>query len=192
MKKLLLLLLAVLLIGGCATVSKVEQGDQAVADRLAVNLEGPWNKFEGIAGFPVPTWTMEGIWVDRLQFYVGIKDGKPLVPQADAEGQKRPLTFHASMQPHELVALFQTLLTRDGSTFTLEKLDPATFLDGPGLRFEFSLVRKIDDVRLSGFVYARVQNGELFAMLYQAPRLGFYPRLQPQVEKMAQSARLRG
>jgi|OpeIllAssembly_1097287.scaffolds.fasta_scaffold22448_3 hypothetical protein len=190
MKKLLLLL-AVLLVAGCATVSKVEQGDQAVADRLSVNLEGPWNKFEGIAGFPVPTWTMEGIWVDRLQFYVGIKDGSPLVPDSGADGKKRPLTFQASMQPHEVVALFQTLLTRDGSTFTLEKLDPAPFLGGPGMRFEFSLVRKIDDVRLSGFVYARIQNNELFAMLYQAPRLGFYPRYQAQVEKMAQSARLR-
>jgi hypothetical protein len=65
-------------------------------------------------------------------------------------------------------------------------------LGGPGMRFEFSVVRKVDDVRLSGFVYARIQNNELFAMLYQAPRLGFYPRLQPQVEKMAQTARLRG
>jgi hypothetical protein len=191
MKKLLLLL-AVLLVAGCATVSKVEQGDQAVADRLAVNLEGPWNKFEGIAGFSVPTWTMEGIWVDRLQFYVGVKDGSPLVPDAGPDAKKRPLTFQASMQPHEVVALFQTLLTRDGSTFALEKLDPAPFLGGPGMRFEFSIVRKVDDVRLSGFVYARIQNNELFAMLYQAPRLGFYPRLQPQVEKMAQTARLRG
>lgn len=191
MKKLLLLF-AVLLIGGCATVSKVEQGDQAVAERLAVNLQGPWNKFEGIAGFPVPTWTMEGIWVDRLQFYVGIKDGSPIVPDVGADSKRRPLTFQASMQPHEVVALFQTLLTRDGSTFTLVKLDPAPFLDGPGIRFEFSIVRKIDDVRLSGFVYARIHNGELFAMLYQAPRLGFYPRHQPQVDRMAQTARLRG
>jgi hypothetical protein len=188
----LLLLFAILLVGGCATVSKVEQGDQAVADRLAVSLQGPWNKFEGIAGFPVPTWTMEGIWVDRLQFYVGIKDGSPIVPEVGEDGKKRPLTFQASMQPHEVVALFQTLLTRDGSTFTLDKLDPAPFLGGPGMRFEFSIVRKVDDVRLSGFVYARIQNNELFAMLYQAPRLGFYPRLQPQVEKMAQTARLRG
>lgn len=189
--KRLLFILAVLLVGGCATVSKVETGNQAVADRLQVNLEGPWNRFEGIAGFSVPTWTMEGIFVDRLQFYVGVKDGSPLVPDLEADGKKRPLTFRASMEPHELVALFQSLLTRDGSTFTLDKLDPAPFLGGQGIRFEFSMLRKFDDVRLSGFVYARIQNGELFAMLYQAPSLGFYPRLRPQVEKMAQSARLR-
>jgi len=31
-------------------------------------------------------------------------------------------------------------------------------------------------VRLSGFGYARVNNGELHAIDFQAPRLGFYPR----------------
>lgn len=191
--KRLLWLFAVLLVAGCATptVSKVEQGDQVVAERLAVKLDGPWNRFDGLGAFPVPTWTVEGVTVDRLQFFVGIKDGKTLVPQNDAAREKRPLTFRASMQPHEIVALFQTMLTADGSTFDLVKLDPVTFLGGPGFRFEYSLVRRVDEVRLSGFGYARVNNGELHAILYQAPRLGFYPRYQPQVERMAQTASLR-
>lgn len=189
--KRLLLLLAVLMIAGCATVSKVEQGDQVVADRLVVRLDGPWNKFENIAGFPVPTWTIEGITVDRLQFFVGIKDGDLLVPQSTAAAEKRPLTFRASMQPHEIAALFQSMLTADGSTFTLDRLDPANFLGGPGVRFDFSLVRRIDEVRLSGFCYARVVSGQLYAILYQAPRLGFYPRYQARVEQMARGAALR-
>lgn len=189
--KRLFLLLILLLVGGCATVAKVESGDQLVGDRLAVKLDGPWNRFEGMAGFPVPTWTVEGITVDRLQFFVGIKDGSPLVAQGSAAAEKRPLTFRTSMQPDEIVALFQTLLTGDGSSFTLEKADPVQFLGGPGIRFEFSLIRRVDEVRLSGFGYARTHQGALYAILYQAPRLGFYPRYQPQVEKMAQSAGLR-
>jgi hypothetical protein len=184
--------LALLLVSGCATVSKVDQGNQAIGDRLAVQLDGPWNRFEAMAAFPVPTWTVEGITVDRLQFFVGIKDGSPLIAQASSEKEKRPLTFRAGMQPDEIVALFQALLTADGSTFTLEKVDPAQFLGGTGVRFEFSLIRRVDEVRLSGFGYARIQQGELHAILYQAPRLGFYPRYKEQVEKMAQSASLRG
>ena len=96
------------------------------------------------------------------------------------------------MQPHELAALFQAMLTSDGSTFTLDRLDPAPFLGASGIRFDYSLVRRIDDVRLSGMCYARIVNGQLYAILYQAPRLGFYPRYQAQVEKMAQGASLRG
>lgn len=183
--------LVLLLVSGCATVSKVEQGEQLIGNRLAVQLAGPWNRFEELGMFPVPTWTVEGITVDRLQFFVGIKDGSPLIPQTSADKEKRPLTFRAGMQPDEIVALFQTLLTGDGSAFTLEKMDPAPFLGGTGVRFEFSLIRRVDEVRLSGFGYARVQQGELHAILYQAPRLGFYPRYKPQVEKMVQSAALR-
>lgn len=189
--KRLLLLLAVTMMAGCATVSKVEPGDQVVADRLVVRLEGPWNRFENMAGFPVPTWTIEGITVDRLQFFVGIKDGDSLVPQSSAAAERRPLTFKSSMQPHEIAALFQSMLTADGSTFNLDKLDPADFLGGPGLRFDFSLVRRIDEVRLAGFCYARIVNGQLFAILYQAPRLGFYPRYQVPVQQMAKGASLR-
>jgi hypothetical protein len=125
-----------------------------------------------------------------LQFFVGVKDGSPLVARAGGD-DKRPLTFRAAMEPHEIVALFQTMLTTDGSSFTLDRLDPAPFLGGQGIRFEFSLVRRFDEVRLAGFGYARVVNGELHAILYKAPRLGFYPRYRPQVEKMAQSASLR-
>lgn len=190
MRPLFAILLAIL-VAGCATVSKVERGNQVVADRLVVTLDGPWNKFENIAGFTVPTWTVEGITVDRLQFFTAIKDGDPLMrPAGDAAG-KRPLTFRSSMQPHEVAALFQSMLTADGSTFTLTRLEPTQFLGGDGFRFYFSVVRRIDDVRLSGLCYARIVNGQLFAVLYTAPRLGFYPRYQGQVEKMAQTATLR-
>ena len=192
--KRLLALFAVLLLAGCATptVSRVEQGDQVVGERMVVKLDGPWNRFDNFGGYPVPTWTMEGFTVDRLQFFIGVKDGATLVPQSDAAREKRPLTFRKSMQPHEIVALFQTLLSGDGSTFTLDKLDPVTFLGGQGIRFQFSLVRRVDEVQLSGFGYVRVHGDELHAILYQAPRLGFYPRYQPQVDRMAQTAALRG
>ncbi|HTN49651.1 MAG TPA: hypothetical protein VMK32_09490 [Burkholderiaceae bacterium] len=190
MKRILLIVLA-LFIAGCATVSKVETGEQAVSNRLVVKLDGPWNRFENFAGFPVPTWTVEGVTVDRLQFFVGIKDGTPLVRQTGEAAARRPLTFKSSMEPHEIAALFQAMLTADGSSFTLDRLEPVTFLGGPGLRFNYTLLRRIDDVRLSGMVYARVVNGELFAIQYQAPRLGFYPRYEAQIEKMAQTATLR-
>ena len=122
--KRLLALFAVLLLAGCATptVSRVEQGDQVVGERMVVKLDGPWNRFDNFGGYPVPTWTMEGFTVDRLQFFIGVKDGATLVPQSDAAREKRPLTFRKSMQPHEIVALFQTLLSGDSSTFTLDKL----------------------------------------------------------------------
>jgi hypothetical protein len=39
--------------------------------------------------------------------------------------------------------------------------------------------------------FGAVSKGELFALLYHAPRLAFFPRHQPRVEQIARSARLK-
>ena len=92
----------------------------------------------------------------------------------------------------QIVALFEGMLTRDGSTFKLTKLEPAPFSSGKGFRFEYSLIRKADNVELSGTASAAVSRNELFAIVYQAPKLVFYPRHQERVTCMMQSARLQG
>ena len=184
-------LLLAALIGGCAVVTKVETGEAVIKSRLVVQVTTPWNKFERGLADNTPTWTVDGITVDTLQFYVGVKDGELLAPTpANGKGIE-PLTFKAAMQPGDVVALFQGLLTRDGSTFTLDKLEPAEFVGSRGFRFEYSLVRKVDDVRMRGVGYGAVRSGELFVINYSAPRLAFFPRHAGQVEALAKSARLK-
>jgi hypothetical protein len=182
------------LVAACATVSKVDKvdpGDVVVKDRLVVHVEAPWNKFERGTADSTPVWTVDGFTVDALQFYVGVKDGEPIAPAPANRKNVEPLTFRANMQPDDVVALYQSLFTRDGSSFTLERLEPAEFLGTRGFRFEYLLVRKIDDVHLRGVAWGAVRNGELFVINYWAPRLGFYPRYVARVEALAKSARLR-
>jgi hypothetical protein len=195
MRRILILTVSAVM-AGCAAMGKVEPGQQVVADRLVVDLDGPWNRFnrtsaQGAGAIDVPTWTVEGFTVDRLQFFVGIKDGRPIADRAKDAKEQRPLTFHASMKAHEIVALFEGLYTQDGSTFTLDGIEPVTFVGEPGFKYSYTLVRRIDDVRLSGVGYGAVHGGELILINYSAPRLGFFPRYQPQIEKMALGARLR-
>ena len=75
------------------------------------------------------------------------------------------------MQPDDIVAMFEGMMTRDGSAFKLNKLEPMNFGGQKGFRFEFSLTRKVDGVELSGVGFGTVANGELYAMLYAAPQL---------------------
>lgn len=182
-------LLGLMLLGGCASVVKVGPGDVVVGERLAVPLEAAWNQFPGASPGPAAQWTVDGLPIDLLAFYVGIKDGAPIVAQAGTS--QRPLVFRASMQPHEVVALFESLNTRDGSSFTLDRLEPVDFLGQRGWRAQYTVVRKFDDVRLSGSAWGAVRDGQLFAITFAAPALGFYPRLLPRVEKIAATARLR-
>jgi hypothetical protein len=133
---------------------------------------------------------MEGRPVDELLIYSGIKNEQAIHATTMGSNRKN-FAFRSSMQPDEIVAMFEGMLTRDGSTFKLVKLAPADFGGAKGFRFEYSLTRKIDNVQLSGLGFGTVSSGELFALLYQAPRLAFFPRHQPRVEQMARSARIK-
>lgn len=178
---------------GCASVvTHVATGETTVQNRLKIQVDTAWNQFDHGLTDKVPTWTIEGITVDALKFYVGVQDGKELAPLPSNAKGVTPLIFRASMQPADIVALYQSLLTRDGSSFELLKLEPAEFLGQKGFRFEYALNRKSDDVRMSGLAYGAVRNGELFVIQYSAPRLEFFPRYRTQVERLISSAKLQG
>jgi hypothetical protein len=190
MKKPFTLLLAAAL-AACAPVQtrKVESGDNTIGDRLVVKLDSAWNHVSAPNMGPAQTWTMEGLPVDQLLIYSGIKDGETVHAQASGS-QRKSFSFRSNMQPDEIVAMFEGMLTRDGSTFKLTKLEPTSFGGGKGLHFEYAVVRKVDGVQLSGIGYATVSGGELFAMLYMAPRLGFFSRHEARVEQIAGSAKV--
>lgn len=175
------------LAAGCASVNKIDSGERRIGDRLVMHLEGAWNHVDAPMMGPAQTWTMEGLTIDQLLIYSGHKDGQPV--HAGGGGQQKSFSFRSSMQAEEIVSMFEGMLTRDGSTFKLVRLEPVTFGER-GFRFEYSIIRKVDSVQLSGIGYGTVSKGELFAILYMAPRLTFFPRHQNRVEQMARSARV--
>jgi hypothetical protein len=188
--KALVAALVVLALAGCATVQKVDSGEQSAGERLLVSLKGPWNRVSVPGTGPAQIWTMEGLPIDQLRIYSGIKNDEALAKAAPGSGRK-DFVFRSSMQPDEIVSLFEGMFTRDGSSFRLAKLEPTPFGGGKGFRFEYTLIRKADNVELSGVGYGAVDQGELFALLYLAPKLTFFPRHQGQVNEMARSARLK-
>lgn len=185
--------LLIALLTACATpVTKVETGAVTVSERLRLDVQRPWNQFPQGAPFGhgdrVPTWTREGFSVDSLQFYVGVKEGAEIggpAPKGSA-----PLILKKGMGPREIVALYEALWTRDGSSFELERIQPTKVLGGQGFRFDYSLNRKRDDVRMRGMGFALLQNGELHLIHYRAPRLVFFERNQAEVLALASSARV--
>jgi hypothetical protein len=176
-------------LAGCVAIEKIESGERSVG-RMVVTLEGAWNHVNVPALGPAQIWTMEGLTIDQLLLYSGIKDGEIVHGPNPAAAKRKDFAFRSTMQPDEIAAMFEGMLTRDGSIFKLVKLEPATFGGVRGFRFECILTRKLDHVVLSGMGYAAVSKGELFAILYVAPRLTFFSRHAPQVERIARSARV--
>lgn len=188
--KILFSLVFAALLAGCANVAtkKIAAGENMVGERLQVNIDGAWNQISTSGMGPAQVWTMEGLPVDQLRIYSGIKDGEVIHDTRNAS--QKSFNFRSTMQSDELVSMFEGMLTRDGSTFKLTKLEPSSFGGGKGVRFEYAMVTKEDSLPLTGVGYAAVNNSELFALLYNAPRLGFFPRHQARVEQIARSAKI--
>jgi hypothetical protein len=182
------------LLAGCASVVKVE-GEQNIQSRMTVRLGQAWNKV-GAPGNeqPYEAWTQEGLNLDHLRLWAGVRSGQSLVRAAPAAAGQRALrvpVFRAGMAPDQLANLFEVLYSADGSQVQVTRLEPSAFVGEQGVRFELSIIRKRDDVQMSAVGWVAVRGDELFAITYVAPRLGFFPRGRPGVEAIATSARLR-
>ena len=197
MKKILALLL-VCLLTACTSIVKVE-GDQVINNKMAVKLSDAWNKIQ-LPGNqqPFDVWTQEGLSIDHLRFWAGVAGNQELmkrppgasVPQGGKAG--RVPTYVAGMQPDQLVSLFEALYASDGSIVNMTRVEPALFAGQKGVRFEFAMTRKGDDVQLRGVGWVAVKNNELYAATFVAPRLSFFARLLPKAEKVVSTAQIKG
>src|SRR5947207_4974239 len=110
--KTLIGLVVVLLLAGCASVAtkKIAAGENTVGERLQVNIDGPWNYISAPGMGPAQIWTMEGLPVDQLRIYSGIKDGE--VIHDTRNSNQKSFSFRSTMQSDELVSMFEGMLTR--------------------------------------------------------------------------------
>lgn len=192
MKKIALILAAVVL-AGCAAIVKVE-GEHVVNNRMAVKVGEAWNRMTMAGGQPYETWTQEGTSLDHLRFWAGIQPGQALMAAPSGTGgQKAPRvpTFTNGMAPDQLVNLFEILYSADGSQVKVTRMEPAAFAGEQGIRFEFSVARKRDDLQLRGVGWVAVRKNELFAATFVAPQLAYYQRLAPKAENVVSTARIR-
>ena len=178
-----------LLLAGCANVTLVNTGEQPIGEHLLVKPDNVWNEVSLISTETVKTWTIDGLPLDQLVIYSGIKDGERLNPRAS--GETKPVVFRANMRTDEVVHLFESLMTGMGGSMTVIKLEPTNFAGSKGFRFEYEMVRRDSEVPMRGVAYGTVHQELLYAILFMAPRRGLYPRYISRVEQLAASAQLR-
>jgi hypothetical protein len=197
MMKTLWTLVLVCLVSACTSIAKIE-GDQAVNNKLVVSVSDAWNKVtDPWEREPYDIWTQEGIPLDHLRLWGGVKSGKALVAKPTvlfrSPGEKDPRypTFTAGLPPDKLVSLFEALYANEGAV-AITRVEPTVFAGEKGVRFEFTLARQADDVTLKGVGWAAIHKDELFAATFAAPRLAFFQRLLPMAEAVVKTARIRG
>jgi hypothetical protein len=199
--KRIVMFIAVLLLAGCANVSRMH-GEQVINDRLAIQVTDDWNKVSDPWDVdPYDTWTQEGVPLDHLRIWGGVRPGQPLMTRpavfsraADAKDPRVP-TFRVGLSPERLVSLFEELYATAGAV-TITKVEPTVFAGQKGVRFEFTLERRRDDLTMQGVGWAAVRSDptwgeELYAATFVAPKLSFFHRLEPMAEAVVKTARIR-
>lgn len=190
MKTLLMCFLATLL-AACVSMSAVGPGEVTVQDKLVVRLDSAWNKFNAPGSSKTELWTTDGLSLDVLRFFVAIGEGEPLLEVRGANEKQVP-KFRAGMQPQEIVELYDAVASQGGNRFHLEKLSPANFAGAAGFRFDYTLVRKGDEVELKGFCYGVVRDKRLYLMTFQAPKIHYYAQHAQRAQAAALSIRFKG
>ena len=173
-----------LLLAGCSSMERVEPGRFTIKDELTVTADARWNRIEG-GRDGAEVWTADGTPLDVLAFYVGVAEGETL---GDAPSEFAP-RFRTTMSPHDIVELYEALVTQEGSEFRLERLGPAAFGGRPGFVFEHTTVMR-DGPALGGIAYGTVARGRLYLMSYTAPKNYFYLKHLAEVRAIAASAEI--
>ena len=202
MKKILAVLLLAAGLAACTTVQRMH-GDQVVNEKLSVHVSAAWNKVvDPWEGDPYDTWTQEGIPLDHLRFWGGVTPGQPLMTKPmmfsrapDAKELRVP-TFRNGLSTEKLVSQFEELYATAG-TVNVTKVEPAMFAGQKGVRFEFTLERRRDDLTMRGVGWIAVRPSavygeELYAATFVAPKAAFFQRLLPMAEAVVKTARIKG
>jgi hypothetical protein len=175
-------------LAACATPATYDAGPVTIQERLVVDSTG-WNRFADKPPASTEFWTIDGIALDRLRFFVGVADGEALAKPLG----KRPLpAFRAEMSAHEIVELYEAFTTEDASSFSVTRLLPAAFLGSQGFRFEFDLTRRLDQLELRGIGYGAVVDGRLYLVIYSAPAMHYFAKHLPALQAVVTGARLVG
>lgn len=194
MNRSLLALALLALLAGCTppmTWAGLPPGETVVRERMTVTVDAAWSRQEGVKEPKHEAWTSEGLSLDQLHFYAGLTDGESFVIVKDSPADKPIPKFKADMQAQDVVEFYESFATRDGSVFKVGKVAPSPYGGKGGFRFEFMRIRKYDEVRLQGVGYGLIQGGELFLMVFEAPRIHYFAKHLPRVEAIALSTRIR-
>jgi hypothetical protein len=173
-----------LLTASCAQVTLVDAGKPAdVGNGLTVMPQQQWNQIKS----DHLLWTSDGPSVNQINFYTGVKSGKPLLSLPNVK-DKEMNAFDAKMLPNDIQDLVVATLGRQGyQNVRPGNLSPCPFGSVTGFCFDLTFTTG-DGLEMKGLAQARKQGDTLDVFVFQAPGEYYYGQLSPTVSKLFASA----
>ena len=182
----------IMALGACAQISKVERKTVDVGGAYTVDPQITWSEFPGSATASNGlSWTVDGLFLQRLDLFGGITDGQALLEPASAEEEQLP-TFRADMRESDVQGLVIDSLAQFGYLdIEAANLRPAEIGGRRGFRFDLVMATP-DGLEMKGLAAGAIVNDELNLVLYVGTRLHYFAARQSAVEGIIKSIAFKG
>lgn len=155
---------------------EANQPEDIASSDLWVTPMIDWNRLGHRPGRGRSTeiWTIDGPPLNKVTFYVGIRDDETLFDEVDRRNRPLP-RFSSTMLLLDIPNLLENsyLIGRGVTLFSVENAEPTEFADQPGVRFEYRFAAS-DQVRRRGEAYAMLYDEELYLVTYEAPTIYYF------------------
>jgi len=189
----ILMFALIIVLGACATeISKVERKTVDVEGAYTVDPQITWSEFPGASTSSNGlVWTVDGLFLQRLDLFGGIEDGQALFEPSGAEEESLP-AFHADMRESEIQEFVLDTLTQQGFVdVEAINLRPADIGGRKGFRFDL-IMSTASGLQMKGLVAGVIVNDELNLVLYTGTRLHYFAVRQSAVEGIIKSITFKG
>ena len=133
-------------------------------------------------------WTINGLELDAIWFYAGIKDGEALI--VDVGADEDVPRFDAGMRPNEVMELILDSLGRTGAIHVEGTgLRPAKFGTMKGYRFELTL-QTHEGLIKRGMAIGTIREQKLQLIVYLAADMYYYDKYLDEAERIFASVEM--
>lgn len=194
MRRLMITAAAVALLAAPAFAYKlVTHGIRVPVAKSLMTVAPPidWNRMQSRPGRNAEAWTLDGMPLNEVTFYGGIAAGRTLFREVDKKNTPLPV-FAATMAAPDVVQLFEASyrLAGGSSLFTIDAVEPATFADQRGFKFNYTFTLEGEEVKRLGEAAGAIVGGKLYMITYEAPAIHYYDRNLADYRALVASAQL--
>jgi hypothetical protein len=141
---------------------------------LEVTPSIDWNRLSGRIGKRTERWTLDGPQLNEVTFFGGVRDGEPLVKERSKKRDPLPKFTSSTLLvevPELLEGTYRT--HKKFARYETKKVEPTTFLGNEAVYFEFEFADD-DGLTRKGEATATIIEGELYMVVFEAPRLHYF------------------
>jgi hypothetical protein len=175
-------------LGACAAqISKIERKAVDVEGAYIVDPQITWSEFPRTSTASNGlVWTVDGLFLQRLDLFGGVEDGEPLFEPTGAKAESLPV-FRADMRESEVQEFVLDTLAQQGFVGgEATNLRPVDIGGRRGFRFDLTMATA-SGLEMRGLAAGAIVDDALSLVLYTGTRLHYFEARQNAVEGIIKS-----